>query len=194
MLTEILASGNQPGPTGSQPTPVRRTRAHPASQVWPFASGLPPGESTGASLDVATFAGERRGAGAAGQQHPAREVCVRAAARGRLQSLLVWTGLSAAPLFCASSPSEGVPRCFFFLLASGFSPLFPSPTSPGNPHLFSAEQVGCRSSHARFPRTSTAQPGPHPPPAPIAHLIFPSALFPGSKLPPLPVLQTLFSF
>lgn len=33
--------GARPGPTGSQPTPVRRAGACPASQVWPFASGLP---------------------------------------------------------------------------------------------------------------------------------------------------------
>lgn len=32
--------GARPGPTGSQPTPVRRAGARPASQVWPFASGL----------------------------------------------------------------------------------------------------------------------------------------------------------
>lgn len=168
MLTEILASGNQPGPTGSQPTPVRRRRAHPASQVWPFASGLPPGESTGASLDAATFAGERRGTGAAGQQHPAREVCVRAAARGRLQSLLVWTGLSAAALFCASSPSEGVPR-FFISAGVWVKPSLPQPDKPWKPTSFLCrtgwvqEQPCPLPTHQHGPAWPTPSPCPNSP-------------------------------
>lgn len=155
MLSEMLASRAQPGPTGSQPTPVRSARAHPAAQVWPFASGLPPGESTAASLDAATFAGDRTGAEAAGQQYPARG--------GLCQGSSSW---EAAKLPGVDKPVLSTPfPCFlsfrggsqmFFLLLSGFSPFFSSLTSPGNPHLFSAEQVGCGSSYARFPGASTA--------------------------------------
>lgn len=75
----------------------------------------------------------------------------------RGQSLPGWMAAPAS-LLGASSPSQGAPRSFFLLVS-------------GIPGLFSAEQVGCRSSRARVPRASTAQPAPHPPPAPRAHLL-----------------------
>lgn len=63
-LSGVLGAGlgAQPGPTGSQPTPVGSSGARPASQVWPLARGLPPGESSSASLDAAAAAGEGRAA------------------------------------------------------------------------------------------------------------------------------------
>lgn len=73
------------------------------------------------------------------------------------QSFPGWMA-APAPLLGASFPSQGVPRSFFLLVS-------------GIPGLFSAEQVGCRSSRAHVPRASTAQPAPHPPPAPRAHLL-----------------------
>lgn len=97
----------------------------------------------------------------------------------RGQSLPGWMA-APAPLLGASSPSQGAPRSFFLLVS-------------GIPELFSAEQVGCRravpASHA------PVQPSlPHTLPLPREPTSFlPSAPLPGSKLPPLPVLQTLFS-
>lgn len=83
----------------------------------------------------------------------------------------------------------------FFLLVSGFSPFFSSLTSPGNPHLFSAEQVGCGSSYARFPGASTALAHTLPlPQEPSFFFYYSFCSLPGSKLPPLPELQTLFSY
>lgn len=69
------------------------------------------------------------------------------------------------------------------------SPFFPSPASP-NPQLCRTGwvQLCC----ASFPRTALpARTPPHPNgPSLFFPLFF---FFPGSKLPPLPVLQTLFS-
>lgn len=102
-------------------------RARPASQVWPFASGLPPGENAGASLDAATFADERWGAGACqGDPYHGSWEAAKPPSVDRVVCNIP---------FLASSSSEQVPR-FFSRLGSAL----PSPARQAlETHIFSLQ-------------------------------------------------------